>query len=47
MPESWLHAETTFRTKMGFLSATSLKTKIYFLKERVLWEQIDKGKKCS
>ena len=31
----------------GFQSATSLLTKIYFLKERVLREQIDKGKNRS
>ena len=47
MSEAELHAKTTFRTKRGFLSATSLLTKIYFRKERVLKEQIDKGKKCS
>ena len=34
-------------TKWGSLSATSILTKIYFLKERVLWEQIGKGKKFS
>ena len=34
-------------TKWGSLSATSILTKIYFLKERVLWEQIGKGNKCS